>query len=177
MHDIYSNKSASQKAITCIFKLATFSSKYCSSNAQVSCKNTCMYCNTCRHCYWHWSIFLSTVVPENKAEACLTLTLPAEIDLKPSRRRRRVKSFEAGRPAALSNDGDLFEKTIEAAKRAQNRALWKEGEVDADVFSLLHLWESIEIGDEKDDNTSSPNRSQISNSNMPERKQLFPRSA
>ena len=104
-------------------------------------------------------------------------TLPSEIDMKPSRRRRRVKSFEAGRPAALPNDGDLFEKTIAAAKRAQNRALWKEREVDADVFSLLHLWESIEIGGEKHDNTSSPNRSQISDSNMPEKKQLFPRSA
>lgn len=106
-----------------------------------------------------------------------TLHVPSEIDMKPSRRRRRVKSFEAGGPAALPNDGELFEKTIAAAKRAQNRALWKEREVDADVFSLLHLWESIEIGGEKDDNTSSPNRSQISNSNMPERKQLFPRSA
>ena len=104
-------------------------------------------------------------------------TLPSKIDMKPSRRRRRVKSFEAGRPTALPNDGDLFEKTIAAAKRAQSRALWKEREVDVDVFSLLHLWESIEIGGEKDDNTSSPNRSQISDSNMPEKKQLFPRSA
>ena len=99
--------------------------------------------------------------------------------MKPSRRRRRVKSFEAGGTTALPNNGDLFEKTIAAAKRAQSRALWKEREVDVDVFSLLHvhLWESIEIGGEKHDNTSSPNRSQISDSNMPEKKQLFPRSA
>lgn len=105
-------------------------------------------------------------------------TLPGEINMVhvPSRRRRRNKSFEAG-PGTRTNDGDLFEKTIEAANCTQNRALWRERKVDEDMFSLLHLWESIEIGGEKDDSTSSPNQSQIYNSNMPERKQPFPRSA